>query len=202
MPHPTFITFAGMSRDGFAGSPEPIEGSIEEIQVQDQQLCLRYGFPKKRAQYLYRYRIVPSAAAERTLWPLLPAPVEDQDNGKGWRNMLLRRIGLNFRRKPKQRKWYDVMEDRLADENVKYECVARSRPSGSVRHDWTSGQSPHHPAPEFVEFRYVVEVGGHKRVPSEDEMWIWRNYAGECKARGQKPGYSVPVEGWTLRRIS
>ena len=149
-----------MSRDGFAGIPEPIEGSIEEIQVQDQQLCPWYGFPKRGAQYQYRYRIVPSATAERSRWPLLLAPVEDQDNGKEWRNMLLRRIiGLNFRRKPKQQKWYDVMADTLlVDENVKYESAAWSRPTESVRHDWTSGQDPHQPAPVLLEYRYVVEL--------------------------------------------
>lgn len=201
MPIPSMCTFRGLDRDGFAGDPEPVEGSHHEICDQDQELCQRYRFPNRRPDYSYRYMVVPSAAAERTNWPRPPAPVEDQEVDNGWRNRLLGRFGLKFRRKPKELKWYDLMEERLEDEDVKYECVERRTPTTWAFQAYTSGQSPHHPGPWMVENRFIVDVDGDRRPPNKEDMRIWREYVEDCEARGQKPDTSVPVQGGTLRKM-
>lgn len=201
MPNPSLCTFRGLSRDGFAGDPEPVEGSHNEIRNQDQEICLRYRFSNRRADYSYRYIVVPSAAAECTNWPRPPAPVEDQADGKGWRNRFLGRVGFKFRRKPKELRWYDLMEERLEDNDVKYECVARITPTLRAIEAFTSGQSPHHPGPVVVENRFIMDVDSDRRPPNEEEMRIWRGFVEDCKARGQKSDSSVPVQRGTLRKM-
>lgn len=76
---------------------------------------------------------------------------------------------------------------------------------GERQHDgrsaFTSCQSPHHPGPVAVENRFIVDVDVDRHPPDEEEMRIWREYAEDCIAHGQKLDSSVPVQGGTLRNM-
>lgn len=89
----------------------------------------------------------------------------------------------------------------MEDDDVKYECVARATPTTREVRAWTSGSSQSRPGPAVVENRFVVEVGGDRRSPDEDEMRVWREYVKGCRVRGQEPASEVPVEGGALRKM-
>ena len=89
----------------------------------------------------------------------------------------------------------------MEDPNIKYEYVARRTPTQGAKRNWSSGQSRYPPGPVVVEDQFVVEIDGNKRLPNEEGMRVWREYADDCKARGRKPRSSVPVQGGTLRKM-
>ena len=199
MPRPTKSTAGEMVRDGFASDCEPVEGTLKEIREQDQELCQRYGFPLQRADYQYCYIARPPSAAAPT--SPLSSPVEHKNKARRWGNRILRWLGLASHKQPKQGTGRDESNEGMGDPDVKYECVARSTPTQSVKRAWLSGQTRSPPGPDVVENRFVVEIYGDRRPPNEREMRVWREYAEDCKERGEKPGSSVPVQGRTLRKM-